>query len=726
MSVETTGEGRAFSLHTNNTTYQMMVDQYGYLIHLYYGAKTTGTMSYLLDPWDRGGAGQPHGVEDRTYSLDCMPQEFPFSGGGDFRSPMLVVRDVAGAFGCDLRYVRHEVREGKYGLPGLPAVYDDGKDAQTFSVTLADKRLGLEVELLYGVLPAMDVITRAAIVRNVESSEFTVEKLQTACLDFPAGQFDVISFHGRHCMERVPDRHTLGHGTFAVGSRRGASSHQYNPFLILADTDVTETGGRCWAMSFVWSGGFEAQVERAQYDSVRMQMGLAQGGFSYPLATGESLVAPEVIMTYAADGLDRMSNNLHRCIRRHVCRGPWRDDRRPVIINDWEAFHMDFDGADILGLAQKASDLGIDMLVLDDGWFGSRDDDRRALGDWKVNEQKLGMSLGALAKRVNDLGLRFGLWFEPEMVNEDSDLYRTHPDWALALPGKDPVTSRDQLVLDFTRPEVRDGIFGQMCEVLDNAHVEYLKWDFNRFIVDAYSATEAHQGRVLYDYVLGLYDLLERLIGRYPDMLIEGCAGGGGRYDAGMLYYTPQIWTSDNTDPIDRLTIQYGTSFGYPASTMGAHVSASPNEHTHRKTPLATRGLVAMQGGGFGYELDLRKLTDAECEEVRRQVEEHRKIEALVREGDLHRLSSPLADDACSWEFVSQDGGSVLVNSVVMRVEAYGITPYVRLRGLTPGATYRDVATGQTYGADALMDMGYPLPHATREYEGFSRRFERV
>ena len=284
-------------------------------------------MSYLLDPWDRGGAGQPHGVEDRTYSLDCMPQEFPFAGGGDFRSPMLVVRDATGAFGCDLRYERYEVREGKYGLPGLPAVYDGGEEAQTLSVVLADRRLGLEVELLYGVLPSLDVITRAAIVRNVGTSEFTVEKLQTACLDFPAGQFDVISFHGRHCMERVPDRHTVGHGVFAVGDLRGASSHQYNPFIILADPQTTETDGRCWSMSFVWSGGFQAQVERAQYDMVRMQMGLSQDGFSYPLAAGKMLVAPEVIMTYASSGLDRLSNNLHRCIRKHVCRGPWRTPR---------------------------------------------------------------------------------------------------------------------------------------------------------------------------------------------------------------------------------------------------------------------------------------------------------------------------------------------------------------------------------------------------------------
>ena len=726
MSVEITGEGKVFSLHTKSTTYQMMVDQYGYLIHLYYGARTTGIMSYLLDPWDRGGAGQPHGVEDRTYSLDCMPQEFPFAGGGDFRSPMLVVRDATGAFGCDLRYERYEVREGKYGLPGLPAVYDGGEEAQTLSVVLADRRLGLEVELLYGVLPSLDVITRAAIVRNVGTSEFTVEKLQTACLDFPAGQFDVISFHGRHCMERVPDRHTVGHGVFAVGSRRGASSHQYNPFIILADPQTTETDGRCWSMSFVWSGGFQAQVERAQYDMVRMQMGLSQDGFSYPLAAGKMLVAPEVIMTYASSGLDRLSNNLHRCIRKHVCRGPWRDAARPILVNSWEAFYMDFTGEDIVGLAQKASDLGIDLLVLDDGWFAARNDDKRALGDWRVNEQKLGMPLGSLAECVNDLGMMFGLWFEPEMVNEDSDLYRAHPDWVLSVPGKDPVTGRDQLVLDFTRAAVRDGIFCQMCEVLDHAHVEYLKWDFNRLIVDAYSATEADQGRVLYDYVLGLYDLLERLVTRYPDILFEGCAGGGGRYDAGMLYYTPQIWTSDNTDPIDRLTIQYGTSFGYPASTMGAHVSASPNENTHRATPLATRGLVAMQGSGFGYELDLRKLADQECEEVRRQVSAYREVEALVREGDLHRLSSPLKDDACSWEFVSEDGSTVLVTSVVTRMAAYGTTPYVRLRSLTPGATYRDVASGETYGADALMDMGYPLPHVTEEYEGFSRRFERV
>ena len=713
MPIAVDAATRTFTIQTDNSTYQMQVDRHGYLLHLYYGRRTGGHMGFLPTYADRSGScACPHDVADRTYSLDVLPQEFPFQGNGDMRNTLLVVRDGHGAFGCDLRYVRHELREGKYGLPGLPAVYsEDAADgAQTLSVTLADARIGLEVELLYGVLPRLDVITRAAVVRNVGAAGVVVERLQSACLDLVHGDFDVIAFHGRHCMERVPERHRVGHGTFSVGSRRGASSHQYNPFVILADHAATETSGRCWSMSFVYSGGFKAEVERDQYDQVRMQMGLSDDLFNYPLAPGESLVAPEVIMTFSDSGLERLSHNLHRCIRRHVCRGPYRDHARPVLVNSWEATYFDFTGESLLRLAAKAADLGLDMMVMDDGWFGNRHDDLRSLGDWYVNEEKLGGTLGEFIGKVNDLGLAFGIWVEPEMVNEDSSLYERHPDWALSVPGKAPALGRDQLVLDFTRAEVRDNVFEQLCSVLDQGNVEYLKWDFNRNIVDLYSRTESDQGKVLYDYVLGLYDVLERVCRRYPNLLIEGCAAGGGRFDAGMLYYAPQIWTSDNTDAHDRLAIQYGTSFGYPASAMGAHVSVCPNEVTRRTVPLGARGVVAMAGGGFGYELDLLKLDERSCDLVREQVELYRSVEGLVREGLYFRLSSPLSDDVAAWEFLSEDGSEALVCVVVMQVEGYGRANYVVPRGLTPDATYRDAETGEAFPAYALMDMGFPLP----------------
>ena len=719
---------RTFTLHTRHTTYQMQADRYGYLLHLYYGRRAEGHMGYLVTYCDRSGmCGCPHDVADRTYSLDVLPQEFPFQGAGDMRSPLLVVRGADGTFGCDLRYRSFEVRDGKYGLPGLPAAYGEKDDgAQTLSVTLADERLGLEVELLYGVLPAYDVITRAAVVRNRGTGRVTVERLQSACIDLVSGDFDLITLDGRHAMERRPTRRPVENGAMSVGSRRGMSSNQYNPMLVLCDRDATETSGRAWSMSFVYSGGFLAEAERDQFEQTRVQMGLMDDLFSYPLEPGEQIVAPEVIMTFSPAGLERVSHNLHRCIRERVCRGPWRDSPRPVLINSWEACYFDFTGDRLVELARKAADLGLDMLVMDDGWFGARSDDHRGLGDWVPNMDKLGGTVADLARRVNECGLGFGIWVEPEMVNEDSDLFRAHPDWALSVPGKDPVLGRDQLVLDLGRPEVRDNLFQQLCAVLDQGGIEYVKWDYNRSIVDVHSRVATDQGKVLYDYVLGLYDLLERVRTRYPDLLIEGCSAGGGRFDAGMLYYTPQIWTSDNTDARNRLTIQYGTSFGYPCSAVGAHVSACPNEITGRTVPLGARGTVAMAGGAFGYELDLLELNERACELVRTQVATYRKIESLVREGLYYRLSDPTADDVAAWEFVSADGSEALVCAVVLRVEGYGKANYVVPRGLTPGATYRMASNGTEFSADALMDMGLPLTVPSSPYENFMYRFERV
>ena len=729
MSVQYDASARTFTIHTAASTYQMKVDQYGYLLHLYYGARAEGDLSYLITYADRSGmCGCPHDVADRTYSLDVLPQEYAFQGTGDMRSPLLMVRAADGTFGCDLRYVGHEIRPGKYGLPGLPAAYseEEADGAETLLVTLADPRLGLEVELLYGVLPKVDVITRAAVIRNNGTGRVTVEKAQTACLDFVSGDFDVITFDGRHAMERRPSRRPVTNGSFSVGSRRGMSSNQYNPVMILCDHGATETAGRCWSMSFVYSGSFLAEVERDQYEQTRMQMGLASDLFSYPLEPGEKIVAPEVLMTYSGAGLEKVSHNLHRCIRRNVCRGPWRDSPRPVLINSWEACYFDFTGDKLVELAKRAADLGLDMLVMDDGWFGARNDDHRGLGDWKPNMAKLGGTVADLARRVNEVGLGFGIWVEPEMVNEDSDLFRAHPDWALTVPGKEPVLGRDQLVLDLSRPEVRDNLFEQLCAVLDQGGIDYVKWDYNRSIVDVHSRTASDQGKVLYDYMLGLYDLLERIVSRYPDLLIEGCSAGGGRFDAGMLYYTPQIWTSDNTDARNRMEIQYGTSFGYPCSAVGAHVSACPNEITGRTIPLGARGTVAMAGGAFGYELDLMELNDRACEIIRTQVKTYRQIEHLVREGLLYRLSDPKDADVSAWEFVSEDGREALVCAVVTRVDGYGKANYVVPRGLTPGARYRMVSNGTVYSADALMDMGLPLTVPAGPYENFMYRFERV
>ncbi|MBQ6361003.1 MAG: alpha-galactosidase [Lachnospiraceae bacterium] len=712
MAILHDNQKRTFTIHTKNTTYQMQVDPYGYLLHLYYGRKAAGCMDWLLTVADRGLSGSPYDAADiRGYSMDYLPQEFPVQGTGDYRSPMLIVKDANDAFGCELRYAGYEITPGKYSLQGLPAVYAESENdhAETLKVFLEDKRLGLHITLLYGVLPELDIITRSVLVSNCGEKPFRIEKLQSACLDLPFGDFDLITFCGRHAMERQPERCALTHGSHVIGSRRGMSSHQYNPMMILADHTADERSGKCWSMQFVYSGGFKAEAERDQYNQTRMQMGLAEEKFSYPLEPGEELASPEVIMSYSGEGLAKLSHNLHRCIRKHVCRGKYRDAVRPVLLNSWEAFYFDFDGDGIVRLAKEAKELGIDLLVMDDGWFGKRNSDFLALGDWTANEEKLGCSLAELIRRVNEAGVKFGIWIEPEMVNENSDLFRAHPDWAMVIPGKKPVLGRNQLVLDLSREEVREWMYEAVCGVLDQGNIEYLKWDYNRSIADVFSHTSDDQGKVLYDYMIGLYSVLERLNERYPDVLIEGCSGGGGRFDAGMLYYTPQIWCSDNTDAVDRLIIQYGTSFGYPISAVGAHVSTCPNHQNGRVTPLKTRAAVAMNGT-FGYELDPGKMTEEEKEAVRGQIGAYRKDAALIQNGDYYRLSDPVSDNMGAWAYVSEDKSQVLLCAVI--IESRGNMPamYVKADGLEPGAMYRIEEDGRVCAADALMDMGLPLP----------------
>ncbi len=718
-------ETRTFTLDTKRSTYQIRIGRFGHLLHMYYGQKTAGDLSYLLVMADRGFSGNPYEAgKDRTYSMDALPQEFPVYGNGDYRSPALIVRGADGSVGADLRYESHEIVKGKYSLERLPAVYADEREAQTLIIRMKDAVSGLVAELYYGVIPHMDIITRAVKLINTGNTELVLEKAQSAVLDFVTGDFDVLTFYGRHAMERNLQRQPLGHGEFNIGSRRGMSSHQYNPLMILAESHATETQGSCYAMEFVYSGGFRAEVGKDQYGNVRIQMGLMDEQFDYPVMPGESFIAPEVIMTYSKDGLGRLSRNLHDCVRYHIVRGGWRDMVRPLLLNSWEASYFDFTGDSLVDLAREAKDLGLDMLVMDDGWFMNRNDDNTSLGDWIVDEKKLGCSLKELTDRVNDLGLKFGIWVEPEMISEESELYKKHPDWALKLPGRDPIRSRNQLVLDFSRKEVVDGIFDQIAAVLDDAHVEYIKWDYNRSIADVFSADTTSQGKVLYDYILGLYDFLERLNTRYPHMLIEGCSGGGGRFDAGMLYYTPQIWCSDNSDAIDRLRIQYGTSFGYPSCTWGAHVSVCPNEQNGRMTPMETRGFVAM-AGTFGYELNPAKLSEEEKAEIRTQVESFRELAPLVLHGEYYRLSDPFRDEAGAWQVSARDKSEVLMTAVLLEVHGNMTPTYVRLQDLTEGAVYVDVNSGKEYPAGALMQVGLPLPIKMGQYHAYQYHLKR-
>ena len=721
-------EGNIFHLTTDHTLYQMGLDAFGVLYHLWYGEKTECSMCYLYDYPDVGFSGNPYEAGKlRTYSMDTLPLEYATEGNGDYRIPAAAVVNSDGSCALDLRYESYEIREGKYAIPGLPAVYADEAQAQTLEIHMRDAVSGLAVTLKYGVLEADDVITRSVVFENRGEQPIRLTRAHSMCLALPDGAWDWMHFHGRHTMERQMERRELFHGIQQIGSTRGTSSHQQNPAVILCERDCTETSGCCIGAALMYSGGFQAQIEVDQMEQVRMVLGIDPETFSWTLAQGECFYTPEVILSCSTQGLTKLSQQFHSVIRNHVCRGSYQLSARPVLINNWEATYFDFDEEKILSIAKQASELGIDLMVLDDGWFGKRDNDCSGLGDWTVNEQKLKGGLGALIEKVNALGMRFGLWFEPEMVSEDSDLYRAHPDWALRIPGRNPVRSRYQLVLDLSREDVRAYLYESISRLLRENHIEYVKWDMNRSICDWYSAflpTE-RQSELPHRYILGLYELLERLTTEFPDVLFEGCSGGGGRFDAGMLYYCPQIWCSDDTDAHERTFIQYGTSFFYPVSTVGSHVSAVPNHQTGRITSLETRGTVAM-AGSFGYELDLNLLSEEEKHTVSEQVKHYRQLQMLIHDGRYFRLSDPCKDEMAAWSFVSEDQSQVLVQGVIYRACPNTLRCRLRLRGLNAQAHYRIAGEKQVYSGSALMAGGILLPRAAGDDVSFELYLELV
>lgn len=708
-----------FSLHTKHSTYQMKVDR-DFLIHTYYGPYVGDSdMSYLARCIDRGFSGNPDGITDKGYSLDTQLLEYPSYGTGDFRNDCLRVAYADGSQVTDLKYVSHEIKEGKYGLEGLPAMYQGEENVQTLEVVLQDVYKKLEVILYYGVFENLDVITRACKIVNKGEDKVNLLRAYSMCLDFNNKDMDFVHFYGRHAMERIMERTPLHHGIQSVGSRRGFSSHQHNPFVVLCAHDAGEDHGNCYGASFVYSGNFAAEAEVTQADCTRMTMGIHDAQFQFELQPQESFTAPEVMLSFSSEGLGTLSRNYHKAIRYHICRGKYKTARRPILINNWEATYFNFNTEKLLDIAREAKKLGIEMLVMDDGWFGKREDDVSGLGDWFVNEKKLGGKLKDLVDGVNEIGLKFGIWFEPEMISEDSDLYRAHPDWALKIPGRAPTRGRQQLVLDFSREDVRTYIFDRMCEILESSDIEYVKWDANRHLTDVWSALlpAERQGEVFHRFILGLYDFLEKITQRFPNVLFEGCSGGGGRFDAGMMYYHPQIWCSDDTDAVERLEIQYGTSFAYPVSTMGAHVSVCPNHQTGRSVSMKTRGVVAMSGT-FGYELDITKLSEEDKQTVKEQIEAFKKYYYLIQNGDYYRLTddgrkSPFV----AWEFVSADKKEALLNVVVLRTKANPILHTVYARGLEADMMYQVEGSQEKFSGAALMNGGYPIPVMGDDYQ---------
>ena len=718
---------KVFKLHTKNSVYQMQVRDYDTLAHLYYGADIGDSdASHRIISLDRGFSGNPYEAgDDRTFSLDVLPQEYSGYGNGDYRINAMEVTHEDGSDAIHLRYESYSMTEGKYSLKGLPCMFGNADEAETLEIVLYDRITNLKVHLLYGVFYDLDVITRAVRMENKGDKIVTIQRAMSMEMDYPNKHMDLIHFYGRHAMERLTERLPLYHGVQSVESKRGMSSHQHNPFVILCDRPTSEKHGDCYGFALAYSGNFRCEIEVDQMEQTRLVIGIHPYHFSYRLNTGDVFETPEVIMAYSAKGLSGLSHIYHDAYRSNLIRSKYVIAPRPILVNNWEATYFNFNEEKLFNIAKNAKEIGLDMFVLDDGWFGKRDTDYSGLGDWVVNESKIKGGLPQLVKRIKALGMKFGLWIEPEMVSEDSDLYRNHPDWILRIPQRHMTRSRHQLNLDITRKEVRDYVMEQIFQVLDSCEADYVKWDMNRSVANVYSSAlpGERQGEVFHRYMLGVYEMMERLVTRYPNLLFENCAGGGGRFDAGMLYYSPQIWCSDNTDAIDRLKIQYGTSFGYPISTMGAHVSVCPNHQTGRTTPFETRAVVA-SAGTFGFELDLEHLTPEEKEMAKKQILEYKQIEHLVQTGDYYRLSNPFHnDDYVLWQFVSKDKKETIVNGVQLRNEP---NPHIHLiypEGLLAEEHYKDTATGAVYTGAALMKAGIPLPVGEGDYQPIKYHF---
>ena len=633
---------RTFSLHTAKTTYQLKIGNLNYVKHLYYGATIQDEdLIYLVRRYDRGFSGNPYeSLKERTFSLDAQPQEFTTQQQGDFRINSIEVQNADGSFSFNGRYRSHKMYKGAFTLNGLPtAIATENDTVDTLELVIEDSVTKIQVTLLYSVFEEADIIMRAARVHNGGEGEISLKRIMSVNMDYMNGRnLDLVSLPGRYGQERQVERQPLTHHVHKIRSGRGISSHQQNPFIALVDRTANEEYGSCYGFSLMYSGSFIAEVELDQYDQARLVMGINDRLFSYVVGPGEDFDTPAVLMTYTHKGLTKMSHNYHDFFRNNLNRSKFvKDVKRPILINTWEAAFFDFDDEKLVEIAKAARDMGVEMIVMDDGWFGKRDDDNSGLGDWVVNEKKIKCGLPKLVSQINDLGMKFGIWFEPEMVSEDSDLFRAHPDWAMEIPGRRAVRSRNQLVLDVSRREVQDYLIRSINGILDSANIYYVKWDINRAITDLWSNVlpADRQGEISHRYVLGLYRVMDGIIKTHPDIMFEGCAGGGGRFDSAMLTYFVQYWSSDNTKPLDNLKLHYGSSFVYPVCTMGAHVStASP------MVPIETKAAIAMCGT-FGYELDATKLSKEEIEKCRKMSGYYHKFYDLNFFGDYYRLTNP-------------------------------------------------------------------------------------
>ena len=722
-------KNQVFNLSNDYISYIFSVEEGKILAHLYFGKKIRNYHGNLQYPRiSRSFSANLPGSEDKTFSRDTLPKEYSSAGEGDFRTPAAVVKNENGAYASFLTYKTYQKVNGKPKMKGLPASFvNNEEDAQTLIVTLEDKVSKLEFDLSYTIFRKYPIIVRSVKVRNMGTDTVFLNKVSSMQLDFVGKKFESITLPGAHMNECNIERNPLHHGLAVCSSNRGVSSPQMNPFVALVDKDTNEFSGEAYGFSLVYSGNHKIELEKDQINQVRLNMGINDYNFSWKLVPEESLQTPEAIMVYSKNGLNGISQSFHHFIDENIIRSKFKNIERPILINNWEATYFDFNEEKLLPLVKKAKDLGMEMFVLDDGWFGHRNNSRSSLGDWTVNRKKFPQGLIHFAKLVHEQGMKFGLWFEPEMISHDSELYKKHPDYLMHVPGRMPSPSRLQYVLDLGRKEVRDEVFGQIDKILSSGQIDYVKWDMNRHLTDIYQADLPidKQGEVYHRYVLGLYDLLARITSKYDNILFESCSSGGGRFDLGMAYYMPQTWTSDNTDAVARMKIQYGTSLIYPTNMIGAHVSVSPNEQTGRLVPLDTRYLVAMSGV-LGYELDLTKLTSLESEKIKSQISNYKKLRKLIQFGDFYRLKSPFDTNQAAWNFVSKDQKEALVFSFNILSQAQPVFTKTKMYGLNPNFDYEDQNGGEIFGGDELMDMGFYDEIAKQDFVGKMRYFKAI
>ncbi len=685
-------ESREFHLFNDEVSYIIGILPNGQLGQLYYGRRIQDrdSFSHLREGGKRSLAAYVF-EGDTDFSLAHTRQEYPSYGTTDFRYPALGIEQENGSRISNFQYSHHFLFNGKKKLEGLPAVYvEDEHEAQSLEIILGDAELGMRLVLSYTIYENMPVIVRSAKYLKDTGKPVLLERAMSMSVDFSDYDYEMVQFSGAWARERHKRVRRLEQGVQSIHSMRGASSAEHNPFLILKRPDTTEDLGEAYGFSLVYSGNFLAQVEVDTHGVARAMMGIHPDTFEWKLEVGETFQTPEVVMVYSYDGLNGMSQVYHKLYRTRLARGYWRDKARPILLNNWEATEFDFDENKILQIAEGGQKLGCELFVLDDGWFGARNNDHAGLGDWYVNREKLPDGITGLAKKITKMGMQFGLWIEPEMVNKDSDLYRMHPDWILHTPNRSSSHSRNQYTLDLTRYEVREYIYERISSILSQADISYIKWDMNRYMTECYSLGKENrcQGEVTHRYILGLYELYERLVTQFPDVLFESCASGGARFDPGMLYFAPQAWTSDDTDAVERLKIQSGTSYCYPLSCMGAHISAVPNQQMGRMTPLDTRFQVACYGA-FGYELDLNQLSDAEKEAVKTQIEFVKGHRELIQKGIFYRLEHPYQDKYVAWMCVSEDKKEALVSCYRILNEANQGFERLKLRGLEENSSYQ-------------------------------------